>query len=303
MAIDWLDGARFADSNGYQNDFSRNMSPWRDWVIDAFNKHMKYDQFVVEQIAGDLLPNATLAQRIATGFNRNHRTVTEAGSIEDEWFVENVVDRVETTGTVMLGLTVGCARCHDHKFDPISQKEFYQLFAFFANVNEKGVYTETRGNVPPVVKAITAEHETKLAEFDAKIGDLNKQLAEQLANIGPERQAWVDSLAKKVSRNEPVPAAHIQLQKATTARVAITNSIVAADKSSVTPNWRDELFGETAVFDGTQHLEYAGLDFPAADSPFSWAVWIKPTGDGAVLSKMDSANGARGCDLYSVQRS
>jgi len=105
MATDWLDGARFADSNGYQNDFARNMSPWRDWVIDAFNKHMRYDQFVVEQIAGDLLPNSTLSQRIATGFNRNHRTVTEAGSIEDEWFVENVVDRVETTGTVMLGLT------------------------------------------------------------------------------------------------------------------------------------------------------------------------------------------------------
>ena len=157
MATEWLDGARFADSNGYQNDFARYMSPWRDWVIAAFNKHMRYDEFVVEQIAGDLLPNPTLEQRIATGFNRNHRTVTEAGSIEDEWFVENVVDRVETMGTVMLGLTVGCARCHDHKFDPISQKEFYELFAFFANVNEKGVYTETRGNVPPLVKVATPE--------------------------------------------------------------------------------------------------------------------------------------------------
>ena len=194
MAADWLDGARYADSNGYQNDFARNMSPWRDWVIAAFNRHMPYDQFVTEQLAGDLLPDATLQQRIATGFNRNHRTVTEAGSIEEEWHVENVVDRVETMGTVLLGLTVGCARCHDHKFDPITQREFYQLFAFFNNVNEKGVYTETRGNVPPLVKVITPEHEKKLAEFDAKIAELTKQLADQMAGIGAAA-AGVDRFA------------------------------------------------------------------------------------------------------------
>src|SRR4051812_29616258 len=237
MATDWLDGARFADSNGYQNDFARNMSPWRDWVIDAFNKHMRYDQFVVEQVAGDLLPNATLSQRIATGFNRNHRTVTEAGSIEDEWFVENVVDRVETTGTVMLGLTVGCARCHDHKFDPITQKEFYQLFAFFANVNEKGVYTETRGNVPPLVKAVTPENEKKLAEFDAKIAALNKQLTEHIANVGPHRQVWLDAASKESTKNEPVAAVRIVLQKDadTAAHIAVTNGIIPSDAKSAVP--------------------------------------------------------------------
>ena len=279
MATDWLDGARFADSNGYQNDFARNMSPWRDWVIDAFNKHMRYDQFVVEQIAGDLLPNPTLAQRIATGFNRNHRTVTEAGSIEDEWFVENVVDRVETTGTVILGLTIGCARCHDHKFDPITQKEFYQLFAFFDNVNEKGVYTETRGNVPPLVKAVTPENEKKLADYDAKIADLNKQLATHIASTGPHREAWLEAISKMSPQNEPVAAVRVLLQKdsGTAARVAITNGVVATDAKSSLPVWRDELFGQTAVFDGKQHLDYP-LDFPMADKPFSWAVWVKPTG-------------------------
>src|SRR5262245_57132690 len=209
MATDWLDGARFADSNGYQNDFARNMSPWRDWVIAAFNKHMRYDEFVVEQVAGDLLPKPTLEQRIATGFNRNHRTVTEAGSIEEEWFVENVVDRVETMGTVMLGLTVGCARCHDHKFDPISQKEFYELFAFFGNVNEKGVYTETRGNVPPMVKAMTEAHKQRLAEFDTKIGALDKQLKDHLSTIGPHRPELVDAIAKMSSKDEPVAAVGI----------------------------------------------------------------------------------------------
>ncbi|MFO0787885.1 MAG: DUF1553 domain-containing protein [Pirellulales bacterium] len=299
MATDWLDGARFADSNGYQNDFARNMSPWRDWVIQAFNSHMRYDQFVVEQIAGDLLPNATLSQRIATGFNRNHRTVTEAGSIEDEWFVENVVDRVETVGTVMLGLTIGCARCHDHKFDPISQKEFYQLFAFFANNNEKGVYTETRGNVPPMVRAVTPENEKKLAEFDAKIAALNQRLAEQTASAATKRRDWLEAISKLTPPNEPVAAARIGLQSNadTAARIGVTQSSIAASETSAAPAWQDDLFGSSAVFAGKQHLDYA-LDFPAADKAFSWAAWVKPTGAGAILSRMDSARRARGCDLF-----
>lgn len=299
MAEDWLDGARFADSNGYQNDFARNMSPWRDWVINAYNKHMRYDQFVTEQIAGDLLPSATLAQKIATGFNRNHRTVTEAGSIEEEWFVENVVDRVETTGTVMLGLTIGCARCHDHKFDPITQKDFYQLFAFFGNVNEKGVYTETRGNVPPMIKATTPENDKKLAEFDAKIGALDKQLKEHLAEIGPHRQELVDAIAKMSSKNEPIASVEIPLQKelGTVGHVGVTGGAVTADATSANPTWKDELFGQAAVFDGKQHLDYP-LDFPKADKPFSWAVWVKPKGAGAILSRMDSSKRERGCDLF-----
>jgi len=299
MAVDWLDGARFADSNGYQNDFSRNMSPWRDWVIDAFNKHMRYDEFVTDQIAGDLLPNPTLAQRIATGFNRNHRTVTEAGSIEDEWFVENVVDRVETTGTVVLGLTVGCARCHDHKFDPISQKEFYQLFAFFGNVNEKGVYTETRGNVPPVVKAVSPENEKKLAELDAKIADFAKELADHNVTIDQHRRAWLDALSKDRPQNEPVEAVRIDLQKEgeSAAHVTVTNGVVAVDPKSVMPTWQSDLFGESPVFYGKQHLDYAGLAFPPADKPFSWAVWVKPAGAGTILSRMDTSRRSRGCDL------
>jgi hypothetical protein len=298
MAADWLDGARYADSNGYQNDFARNMSPWRDWVIDAFNTHMPFDQFVTEQLAGDLLPNSTLEQKIATGFNRNHRTVTEAGSIEEEWHVENVVDRVETMGTVLLGLTVGCARCHDHKFDPISQREFYQLFAFFNNVNEKGVYTETRGNVPPLVKVMTPEHEKKLAEFDAKIAELTKTFANQIAGLGPQRQAWIDSLATAVEAAEPEAAVRISLRNNAKARIAVTGDDVLPDKTSASPPFHDDLFGKSPAFDGAQHLEYSTLDFPPADKPFSWAAWVKPTGEGAILSKVDSDNGVRGADLF-----
>ena len=152
MAMQWLDYARFADSNGFQTDSSRSMWPWRDWVINAYNKNMPFDQFTIEQIAGDMLPNATKSQIIATGFNRNHRLNGEGGLIAEEWRIENVIDRVDTTSQTWLGLTIACARCHDHKYDPISQKEFYQFFAFFNNLPESGTLAgnKTGGNTDPV---------------------------------------------------------------------------------------------------------------------------------------------------------
>ncbi len=134
MAASWMDEARYADSNGYQADYERYQWHWRDWVIDAFNHNMPYDEFAIEQIAGDMLPNATLSQKIATGFNRNHRINTEGGVIPEEYRTETVIDRVETTSAVYMGLTMGCARCHDHKYDPIPQKDFYGFYAYFNNV-------------------------------------------------------------------------------------------------------------------------------------------------------------------------
>lgn len=146
----WLDAARYADTDGYQNDRYRYMHAWRDWVIMAFNENKPYDEFLLEQLAGDMLPGATLKQQIATGFCRNHRINSEDGSIPAEWHVENVVDRVDTLGTAILGLTIGCARCHDHKYDPISAKEYYRLFAYFNNVPEWGI-GPNNGNSPPFV--------------------------------------------------------------------------------------------------------------------------------------------------------
>lgn len=151
QAVSWLDAARYADTDGYQNDRYRYQWVWRDWVIRAFNANLPWDQFTIEQLAGDLLPDPTFRQQVATGFNRNHRINSEGGSIPDEWLVEYVVDRVDTVGTVWLGLTVGCARCHDHKFDPISQQEYYRLFATFNNVDEWGL-GPNNGNSPPFVE-------------------------------------------------------------------------------------------------------------------------------------------------------
>ena len=140
MAMRWLDLARYADSHGYHVDTLRQMWPWRDWLIRAFNANMPYDQFTIKQIAGDLLPDATLDDKIATGFNRNHMIDMEDGAIPLEYHTEYVVDRVSTTGTIWLGITIGCARRHDHKYDPILQKEFYRFFAFFNTVPERGLY-------------------------------------------------------------------------------------------------------------------------------------------------------------------
>ena len=144
MAIRWLDAARYADTNGYQTDAERDMWRWRDWVIEAFAANKPFNEFTVEQLAGDMLPSASLDQIIATGFNRNHRGNGEGGIVDAEYAVEYVVDRVDTTSTVWMGLTLGCARCHDHKYDPVTQKEYYELFAYFNNVPEKGQGVQIR---------------------------------------------------------------------------------------------------------------------------------------------------------------
>ncbi|MCR9098380.1 MAG: PSD1 and planctomycete cytochrome C domain-containing protein [bacterium] len=146
MALDWMDIARYADTHGYQDDFERVMWPWRDWVIHAFQENMPYDQFVTWQLAGDLLPEPTLEQRIATGFNRNHKITAEGGVIDEEYRVEYVADRAQTLGTAFLGLTMECAKCHDHKYDPISQKDYFSLFGYFNTVPEKGFVGELNQN-------------------------------------------------------------------------------------------------------------------------------------------------------------
>jgi hypothetical protein len=170
MAFRWMEAARYGDSNGYQTDGGRDMWRWRDWVIDAFNRNMPYDQFTIEQLAGDLLPNATLDQRIASGFNRNHRTTGEGGIIPEEYRVEYVADRAQTTSTVWLGLTVGCARCHDHKYDPIAQKDFYRLFAYFNQVPNEHGFVWNYGPEEPFVKAPIARSAEKTGGAGRRTG-------------------------------------------------------------------------------------------------------------------------------------
>ncbi|MBY0229252.1 MAG: DUF1549 domain-containing protein, partial [Gemmataceae bacterium] len=195
MAIRWLDAARYADTSGYQNDGERIMWRWRDWVIDACNANMPFDRFTVEQLAGDLLRGATLEQRIATGFNRNHRGNAEGGIIPEEYAAEYVADRVETTSTVWLGLTMGCARCHDHKYDPLPTKDFYRMFAFFNNVPERGKAVKF-GNSPPMILSPTRRQ----AEALEKVEDEFHAAAKESQVTG--MKGW---LAKPGPADKPMP--------------------------------------------------------------------------------------------------
>ena len=175
MAIDWLDVARYADTHGFNNDSARSMWRWRDWVIQSFNSNMPYDRFITEQLAGDLLPNPTLEQRIATGFGRSHVINSEGGIIDEEYRVEYVTDRVSTMGAAWLGLTLGCAHCHDHKFDPITQRDHYRFFAFFNNVPEMGEDGRV-ANAVPIMPAPTAEQQAKMRELESGIAMLTRKL-------------------------------------------------------------------------------------------------------------------------------
>ena len=225
MAMQWLDFARYADSNGFQSDTQRTMWPYRDWVIKAFNDNKPFDAFTVEQLAGDLLPHATRDQIVATAFHRNHRLNGEGGRIVEEWFAENVIDRIETTGSTWMGLTMNCCRCHDHKYDPISQKEFYQFFAYFNSNNESGVLgefggsgrTRAGGNTAPLISLPTEEQQKQIDATSAALSSAEaalkgipssqpelfaKWLDRQRAAFSKEGVAWQSLPDEKVTAKE-----------------------------------------------------------------------------------------------------
>lgn len=189
MALDWMDAARYADTNGYHIDNGRDMTRWREWVIDAFTKNKRFDAFTIEQLAGDLLPNATLSQKVASGFNRNHMINFEGGAIPEEYHTAYIVDRINTTSTIWMGLTMGCCQCHDHKYDPFTQKDFYQLYAFFNNVPERGL-DGNRGNSVPLIKVPTAEQEKLLAQLRTDIAAMEAKLRAPMAELDKAQADW-----------------------------------------------------------------------------------------------------------------
>ncbi len=284
MAERWLDAARYADTNGYQYDAERFMWRWRDWVIEAFNRNMPFDRVTVEQIAGDMLPGATLDQKIATGFNRNHRGNAEDGIIPEEYAVEYVVDRVETTSTVFLGITLGCARCHNHKYDPFTQKEFYQVFSYFNNVPELGRAMKY-GNSPPLVTAPTREQQASLAKLVAQIGEIDRSLRAKSWQFDsgvelPVSAYWTPSVGQQA--------------------VFPLDGAGDAKPSGGEVTFGPGRIGNAAIFDGKACLDAgAAGDFDIEDR-FSITAWVysEKLPSGAVVTKMaDTANG-RGYGIY-----
>ena len=296
MAIDWLDGARYADTNGFQNDFSREMWLWRDWVINAYNAHMPFDQFTVEQIAGDMLPDATASQRIASGFNRNNRANTEGGSIEEEWYVENRVDRVEATSAVWLGLSMGCARCHDHKYDPVSQREFFEFYAFFNSSEDKGFYEETRGNTGPVEVVKSFENQLRISQFDESIAQAEALLSVALADTEANFAKWLEDFP---GQPEPVLGRTLDLH------LPLNGSLEGLEELAITTReggamWTEGLLGSSLLLDGNPDSALTLTNSPVSfehDRAFAIAAWVKPEREGALFSKMGDPPHHRGVDI------
>ncbi|WP_197454461.1 DUF1553 domain-containing protein [Stieleria varia] len=204
MAVMWLDVARYADTFGYQNDVAMEVWPWRQWVIDAFNDNMPYDQFIIQQIAGDLIEDATPQQRLATTFNRLHRQTNEGGSVAEEFRLTGITDRTTTAGTAFLGLTMECCRCHDHKFDPIKQKEFYQLSAYFSDIDEFGLYSHFT-HAAPTPAMLLYEDDQQQKHLAARQAVEAAQVQRNLA-IQAARQKWAsqpDALIQELPRPRP----------------------------------------------------------------------------------------------------
>ena len=291
MAARWLDAARYADTNGYQFDGERFMWRWRDWVIEAFNRNQPFNQFTVEQIAGDLLPNATLEQKIATGFNRNHRGNTEDGIIPEEYAVEYVVDRVETTSAVFLGLTLGCARCHDHKYDPFSQKEFYQLFAYFNNVPERGRAMKF-GNSPPLVHAPTREQQQAMRQLDERIQTIEDFLRQRKTSIDEAQAAWESQLVKEELLYW-APTAGLE------AAYRFESEAGALSAGGRLPLVEGRI-GRAASFDGKTYFdagEIAGFDI---EDRFTLTAWVYSDSipDGSVVTRMVDNPKGKGYGLH-----
>jgi hypothetical protein len=309
MASRWLDAARYADTNGYQSDGERSMWRWRDWVIDAFNRNMPFDQFTVEQLAGDLvakseeagsqevrkgifrdswIPASKRDRIIATGFNRNHRGNAEGGIIAEEYAAEYVVDRVDTTATVWLGLTMGCARCHDHKYDPLTQRDFYSVFAFFNDVPENG-HAVKIGNSPPVLTAPTAAQERELANLEGKLAAAEAHLRELEPQIVAAQASWEKSLAEKKAGQ----AARTQwtVTNGLQARFELDGKLAGTFGKNAVAKFEDgdaSFASERgAVLDGKRFINCGDVgDFGFFDK-FTLAAWIEPRAEGgAVISRM-----------------
>lgn len=317
MARYWLDVARYGDTHGLHLDNYREMWPYRDWVIRALNNNLPYDQFLTEQLAGDLLPEPTLDQLIATGFNRCHVSTNEGGSIDEEVYVRNVVDRVSTAGTAMLGLTLGCAVCHDHKYDPISQQEFYQLFAFFNSLDGPSM----DGNVKdpaPSVRVPSAVQAAKLTMLREQMASLRTQRETILGSQSPEFDKWSAQREKLAQADTPDTTfdfsknllARFRLDKGRLDKGQLDegdgDTVRDGDSDKIAgrligkPKWTKSKLGGALLFGQGDYVDLGNVGDFNKKRAFSFGAWLKTTGkvDAAAIAKTETREGIRGYELF-----
>ncbi len=299
----WLDAARYGDTHGLHLDNRRQIWPYRQWLIRAFNDNLPFDQFTLWQIAGDLLPDATVDQQIASGFNRCNVTTSEGGSIAEEYRVRYAIDRVETTATVWLGLTAGCAVCHDHKFDPLTQREFYRLYAYFYNFAER----EMDGNkdLPPgpVIDAPSPAQQRLLAGLAERRGAVDEEIAVRRTQTAQAMAAWEATRAADPSSLPTPPGdmvVHLALDDPQGGTILDAVDAGRAVTVEGTAAWGEGRHGSGFMFDGKTSIDAGDVADFQRDQPFSYGAWVRPKNEkhGAVLSRMDDAQKHRGYDLY-----
>ena len=293
FARHWLDGARYADTHGIHIDNYRSIWPYRDWVIQAFRENKRWDAFTIEQIAGDLMPGATVDQKVATGFNRCLATTGEGGAIPEEYLAIYAKDRVDTTATLWLGLTIGCASCHDHKFDPISIRDFYQFAAFFRNTTMSGL-DGNNANHPPNLLVTQPADRARMAELDKAAEGLQARLAAAAKPRDADAAAWAGKVALA-----PTPEVSISLNTpgdisaSVEGKASFLGNGIGFDGLGI-------LGPSPQITEGTlQGMALKGAPVLAGKGA-SWSAWIYSTGrgNGPVFSRMDSASAYRGIDLW-----
>jgi Protein of unknown function (DUF1553)/Protein of unknown function (DUF1549)/Concanavalin A-like lectin/glucanases superfamily/Planctomycete cytochrome C len=294
MATDWLDLARFADSHGYTVDRLRDMSPYRDWVIQAFNQNMPYDAFIHQQLAGDLMPNPTKDMIVATAFNRNHPQNTEGGIVEEEFQTEYVMDRANTFGEAFMAISVGCARCHDHKFDPISQKNYYELYSFFNNVREAGQISWNDDLPTPTLMLPTKEKEKILAYINQSIESQTQKLTQTKAAATPDFEQWVVNKDYENLAVQYIP--QIGLQGFYDFEDSLKNTLNDKQKGLMKrdagtldkPTFEKNTHGQALIMDGDVYLDLKNVGVFRKSEPFSVGMWVfvpKDLKEGVIFHK------------------